>query len=542
MSVPAPRGLRGAAYLFGFLALIPIFAVTLAALFGDFDTVRQLSKTVLWRYTWTTLMLAALVGAGTAIIGTGAAWLVTMTEFRGRKWLEIALALPFAFPAYVMAYAYTDILDHPGIVQATLRELTGWGARDYWFPEIRSNGGAAVMLTLVLYPYVYLLARAAFLQQSATAYLAARSLGRTAWGAFRSTSLPLARPAIMGGMLLAIMETIADYGTVSFFGVQSFATGIYRAWAGMFDRGAAAQLALCLLAFALFIALLERAQRGGAKQYNTGHRKEALSRIPLKGWRSWGATIACFLPVLLGFILPVIILGLMAMRSEQNLLSSRYLLFLQNSLTLATVASLITVLGAVVIAVAFRMAPSRGTSSAGHVARVGYAVPGGVIAVGLMVPFAALDNRIDAFFEGNFGIDTGLLFTGSIWVLVLAYMIRFTAAALNTYEAGLTQLPPNLDSVARTLGSRPTGLIRRLYLPALWPSVGTALLIVFVDVMKELPATLIMRPFNYDTLAIQAHRLASDERLEGAAVPSLVLVAVGLLPVILLCRSLGRRR
>ncbi|MEM1374189.1 MAG: iron ABC transporter permease [Pseudomonadota bacterium] len=541
MTPTTPRVLRGTAFGFAALCLLPLLAVVLAALLGDIATVRQLARTVLLQYAGTTLALVALVGAGTALIGTACAWLVTMTQFRGRRWLEIALALPFAFPAYVMAYAYTDILDHPGIVQTTLRDITGWGPRDYWFPEIRSLGGAALMLTLVLYPYVYLLARAAFLQQSATAYLAARSLGQTAWGAFRTTSLPLARPAIVGGMLLAIMETIADYGTVAFFGVQTFSNGIYRAWVGMFDRGAAAQLALCLLAFALFLALLERAQRGRARHYNTGNRQEMLTRIPLSGWRGRMATLACLLPVILGFVLPVIILGLMATRSEQDLLSPRYLLFLQNSLKLASTAAIVTVLGAIVIAIAFRMAPSRATAGAGHIARIGYAVPGGVIAVGLMVPFANLDNRIDAVMEGNFGIDTGLLFTGSIWVLVMAYVIRFLAAALNTYEAGLTQLPPNLDAAARTLGSRPTSLLWRLYLPALWPSVATALLIVFVDVMKELPATLIMRPFNMDTLAIQAHRLASDERLEGAAVPSLVLVAVGLVPVILLCRSLGRR-
>ena len=542
MSVPAPRGLRGAAFLFGLLALIPILAVTVAALFGDFETVRKLANTVLWRYTWTTLVLVVLVAAGSAIIGTGTAWLVTMTEFRGRKWLEIALALPFAFPAYVLAYAYTDMLDHPGIVQTTLREITGWGPRDYWFPEIRSLGGAALMLTLVLYPYVYLLARAAFLQQSATSYLAARSLGRTAWGAFMTTSLPLARPAIVGGVLLAVMETIADFGTVSFFALQTFATGIYRSWISFVDRGAAAQLALCLLAFALLIALLERIQRGRARQENSSRRQEVLSRVQLTGANARWAGIACLLPVLLGFVLPVIILASMAMRSEQNLFSARYLLFLQNSLTFASAAAIVTVVGAVLIAVSHRMAPSRLTALTGHVARVGYAVPGGVIAVGLMVPFAALDNAIDAFAEARFGVDTGLLFTGSIWLLVAAYTIRFLAAALNGYEAGLTQLPRNLDNAARTLGARPASLLGRLYIPALLPFLGTSLLIVFVDVMKELPATLIMRPFNMDTLAVQAHRLAADERLEGAAVPSLVLVVVGLLPVILLCRSLGRRR
>ena len=464
-----------------------------------------------------------------------------MTRFPGVRFCEVALALPFAFPAYVLAHAYTDFLDHPGVVQSTLREVMGWGPRDYWFPEVRSLGGAAIMLTLVLYPYVYLLARAAFLQQSATANLAARTLGAGPWTAFWRASLPLARPAIAGGVLLAVMETIADFGTVSYFGVQTFATGIYQSWISFADRGAAAQLALGLLVFALFLAILERVQRGKARQHAAGKRFERMEPNLLRGRGRTGAVLFCGLPVVLGFILPVIILFEMAFSSEQNLLSPRYLGFIRNSIILAGVAAIATVGGAILIGYYQRLRPGPASSATSHIARIGYAVPGGVIAVGLMVPFAALDNRIDAFMEGTFGIDTGLLFTGSIWVLVMAYMVRFMAAALNTYDAGLTTVHPNTDAVARTLGQTPLGMVRRVHIPILAPSVLTALLIVFVDVMKELPATLIMRPFNFDTLAVQAHRLAADERLEGAAVPSLVIVAVGLVPVILLCRSLGRR-
>ncbi|MEM6727122.1 MAG: iron ABC transporter permease [Pseudomonadota bacterium] len=530
-----------AAFAAAGLCLLPLGAVLIAAFLGDLSTFSLLAETVLWRYTYTTLILVACVAVGSAVIGTACAWLVTMCEFRFRRALEVALALPFAFPAYVLAYAYTDVLDHPGIVQTMLREITGWGPRDYWFPEIRSVGGAALMLTLVLYPYVYLLARAAFLQQSATAFLAARSLGRGPWSAFTSTSLPLARPAIVGGMLLAIMETLADFGTVAFFAVQTFATGIYLSWISFADRPAAAQLALCLLFFALLLALIERAHRGAARHHGAGKRQEGMARMELTGGKQVAAITACALPVFLGFALPVVILFTMAFGSEQNLLSARYLLFIQNSLTLSSVAALTTVLAAILIAANHRLRPSPGSAAAGHLARIGYAVPGGVIAVGLMVPFAALDNRIDAFFEANFGIDTGLLITGSMWLLVAAYTVRFMAAALNTYESALTSLNPAMDAVARTLGNGPMRLLSRVHLRILWPSVLTAALIVFVDVMKELPATLILRPFNFDTLAVQAHRLAADERLEGAAVPSLVIVAVGLLPVILVCRALGRR-
>jgi iron(III) transport system permease protein len=419
--------------------------------------------------------------------------------------------------------------------------MTGWGPRDYWFPEVRSLPGAAVMLTLVLYPYVYLLARAAFLQQSATTYLAARALGRSARGAFWSVSLPLARPAIAGGTLLAVMETIADFGTVSHFGVPTFATGIYTSWFSMADRAAAAQLALCLLAFALLLAMLERLQRGGGRHHSTGRRQERIDPVRLTGAARFGAIALCGVPVLFGFLLPVVVLAEMAARSDQSLLTPRYLGFLRNSVTLATLAAVVTVVAAILIGFHQRFVPGRLSRTSANLARIGYAVPGGVIAVGLLVPFAAFDNALDAWMRATFGLSTGLLLTGSIWLLVMAYMVRFMAAALSAYDAGQETIHSNMDAVARTLGHSPAGMLARIHLPILRPSVLTALLIVFVDVMKELPATLIMRPFNFDTLAVQAHRLASDERLAGAAVPSLVIVAVGLLPVILVCRGLGRR-
>ena len=532
---------RGAG-LIATVCLLPMLAVLVAALTGGTETISHLADTVLGRYAGTTLLLVVLVSLGTFALGVGAAWLVTMTRFPGVRAFEIALVLPLAFPAYVLAYAYTHVLDHPGIVQSTLRDVTGWGARDYWFPEIRSLGGAAVMLILVLYPYVYLLARAAFLQQSATTFLAARALGSSAWAAFFKISLPLARPAIAGGVLLAVMETIADFGTVAYFGVQTFATGIYTSWFSMADRAAAAQLALCLLSFALLVAMLERAQRGRAKYHDQSRRQQPMEPSPLSGLRAWLAILLCGIPVALGAVLPVIILFSMGVGSEQDLTSSRYLGFIRNSLILASIAAVLTVTAAVVIGFYQRLVPGRLSNAAAYVSRLGYAVPGGVIAVGLLVPFAAFDNALDAMMRAQFDISTGLLVTGSIWLLVAAYMVRFLAAALGAYEGGQAMVPANMDAAARSLGQTPAGTLRRVHLPILAPSLLTALLIVFVDVMKELPATLIMRPFNFDTLAVQAYRLASDERLEGAAVPSLVIVAIGLIPVILICRQVGRQR
>lgn len=537
----ADKAIGALALVIAAFCLLPHVSVLVAAMLGDTETLRHLADSVLGDYMRNTAALVVLVGAGTFLIGTGAAWLVTMCDFPGRRWLEVALVIPLAFPAYVLAYAYTHVLDHPGIVQSLLRDLTGWGPRDYWFPEIRSLGGAAIMLTLVLYPYVYLLARAAFLGQSATSFLAARSLGKSPVQAFLSVSLPLARPAIAAGVLLTMMETIADFGTVSHFGVQTFATGIYNSWFGMVDRGAAAQLSLGLLTFALLLAILERSNRGRAR-FSNGKRQDVIARIQLTGGAKWGAMVLCGLPVMLGLIIPVIALSVMAIGSEQNLLSPRYIRFITNSLMLASIAAIITVAAAILLGSFNRLRETRLAGAALYVARIGYAVPGGVIAVGLIVPFAAFDNTLDAWMRSTFDVSTGLLFTGSIWLLIGAYLIRFLAAALGAYEGGIAVVSRNIDAASRILGESAIGTVRRVHVPLLTPSLLTAALIVFVDVMKELPATLIMRPFNYDTLAVQAFRLASDERLNGAAVPSLMIGAIGLLPVILLCRRVAAHK
>ncbi|KNG93089.1 ABC transporter permease [Pseudaestuariivita atlantica] len=531
----------GLALLVAGICLLPLVGVAVAAALGTMETLTQLAQTVLWRYIGNTLALVVLVGGGSIVVGTVTAWLVVATEFPGRRLLEIALVVPLAFPAYVLAYAYTDVLDHPGIVQTTLRSLTGWGPRDYWFPEIRSLGGAALMLTLVLYPYVYLLSRAAFRMQAATPFYAARSLGSSPMGAFLRVSLPMARPAIAAGALLVVMETIADFGTVAHFSVQTFATGIYTSWFGLADRAAAAQLALGLLAFALLVAALEYLNRGGAR-YAAKSRSDPFARIALRRGRAVAAIAACALPVLLGAVIPAVTLALMAAGSEQDVFSPRYMGFIRNSLTLAAIAAAVTVAAAVLLGTYRRMAQSRPALAALFIGRLGYAVPGGVIAVGLLVPFARFDNWLDARMEAWFDISTGLLISGSIWLLIAAYMIRFLAAAIGAYDSGLAAVTSNVDAASRVLGRTAWGTVRSIHLPVLRSSILTALLIVFVDTIKELPATLILRPFNYDTLAVQAFRLASDERLAGAAVPSLLIAGIGLVPVLLLCIQIGSTR
>ena len=523
------------------LVLAPILGVVAALTQEGGGAWRHMLDTVLPVYVANTLTIGALVAVGSAALGVGAAWLVTMCRFPGRGFFEWALAAPLALPAYVIAYAYTALLDHPGPVQTALRATFGWGPRDYWFPEVRSLPGAALMLTLVLYPYVYLLARAAFLQQSGRAFDVARTLGYGPWGAFLRVAVPMARPAIATGVALALMETLADFGTVAHFGVQTFATGIYRAWFAMGDRVAAAQLSACMLMFVLALVALERAQRRSARYHPTGGFGPAEG-FRLRGWRSAGAVALCLAPVTLGFVAPVAMLLEMSLREGHALFGPRYVRFTLNTLTLASAAAAAAVAAALLLAYAERLAPGRLTAVANRVATMGYAVPGGVIAVGVLIPLSAVDNAVDAWARQALGVSTGLLLTGSIAVLVFAYVVRFLAIALQTVEAGFCKITPSMDHAARALGEGPGGALRRVHAPILSGSLFTAALIVFVDTVKELPATLIMRPFNFDTLAVQAYRLASDERLEQASTPALAIVAVGMIPVVLLTVRIRRSR
>ena len=529
-----------AAMLIAGVCLLPIIGVVVAAALSSFEGVAQLAETVLWRYTWTTLVLIAWVVAGSIFIGTIAAWLVVTCEFGGRKLLEIALVLPLAFPAYVLAYAYTDILDHPGIVQSSLRALMGWGPRDYWFPEIRSLGGAACMLTLVLYPYVYLIARSAFKVHSTGAFNSARSLGAAPARAFLAVSVPMVRPAIAAGALLVIMETIADFGTVAHFGVQTFATGIYKTWFGLGDRGASAQLALGLLSFALLVAALEYFNRDGASAYRSAVNQKSFRRFHLRGGRAHLAQAFCALPIVLGALVPTVTLLLMSLESEQTLFSWRYAHFIKNTFMLGAIAATLTVLAVVVLGSYKRFSTNRFSLAALFVGRMGYAVPGGVIAVGLLIPFASFDNWLDQLMRDWFNISTGLLISGSIWLLVIAYMVRFLAAAIGAYDSGLATIPRVTDAAAQMLGGNIVTTVRRIHLPILRQHLLTAMLIVFIDTVKELPATLVLRPFNYDTLAVHAFRLAADERLAGAAIPSLLIATMGLAPTLILCLKLSR--
>ncbi|MBA2410093.1 MAG: iron ABC transporter permease [Gammaproteobacteria bacterium] len=503
----------------------------------------HLADTVLKGYILNSLALMLGVAVGALSLGVSTAWLCSTCRFPGRTVFEWALLLPLAMPAYIIAYTYTGMLDFAGPVQTGLRDLTGWQYGDYWFPEIRSLGGAITMLSLVLYPYVYLLARAAFLDQSVCALETARSLGLSTWAAFRRVALPMARPAIITGVSLALMETLADYGTVQYFGVNTFTTGIFRTWFGLGDSAAAAQLAAILMLFVFALVMLERGSRRQARFHHTSQRYQPLPRFELTGMGALAAFAVCATPLLFGFLVPAGQLTSWAIQTAGHTVDAEFITLAANSIGLAATAAVCVLLLALVMAYGRRM---RGTRPlvrfAVSLAGMGYAIPGVVVAIGVMIPLASLDNALDAWLRGTFGLSTGLLLSGTLFALLFAYSVRFLAVSLHAVEAGLSKINPAMDDAARLLGRAPAAVLREIHMPIMRGTLLSALLLVFVDVMKELPATLVMRPFDFNTLAVRAFELASDERLADSASAALTIVLAGIAPVILLSRSITRAR
>lgn len=502
----------------------------------------HLAATTLFAHLRDTALLALGVATGTAVVGAGTAWLVTLYRFPGRRILNWALVLPLAMPTYVLAYAWTDLLQVTGPVQQALRALTGLSVHELWFPEIRSLGGAIFVLTFALYPYVYLLCRAAFVEQSQCALEVSRTLGCGAAEAFRRVGLPLARPALAAGLAFVVMETMADFGAVKHFEVGTLTTAIYRAWYALGSPVVAAQLALLLLAAVALTLAAERWARGRAR-FATGtvhiFRKR---RVPLGGLAGLLACVACTIPVLLGFVLPVVGLLAMATSEQHEITVGRLLELTSNTLQLGVLSSLVVV-GTALLGL-FLAGRDRSAFAARLVrlATFGYAVPGAVVGVGLLLLLGWLDRALDGLLRQLLGQGLPWVLTGSLFGVLYGYLVRFYAVAYNALDAGMAKVSPSLVDVARVLGDRPLAAARRVHLPLLRPSLLTALLLVLVDTMKELPATLILRPFDFDTLAIEAYHLASTERLYAAALPSLVIVMAGLAPVVLLCRMLDRRR
>ena len=540
----AHRGWPIAAFSVALLVSLPMLSVVWLAFRPEENIWPHLVSTVLGSYVANTLVLMGGVALGTVLIGVGAAWYVTHYDFPGRGILNWALLLPFAVPAYVIAYVYTDLLEFAGPVQSTLRALFGWQlASDYSFPPIRSMPGAVLMLVLVLYPYVYLLARAAFLEQSASVLEAARALGGNRTDRFLRVALPMARPAIVVGLAMAMMETLNDYGTVDYFAVRTLTAGLYDVWLRMNNLGGGAQIATLLLTFVMVLIALERISRRHRENFQpSGTRFRAFERRALGGWRAPLASALCALPVLLGFVVPAIVLGRYAVLRFETSWTADFREIALNSVLLSGTAALVAVAVGILLSYARRLHPTRALRAGVGIASVGYAVPGAVLAIGVIIPFAAFDNALDAFARNTFGISTGLLLSGSVFALVFAYTVRFLAVAFGSVDASMRKISPHMDEAARSLGHSSGTILRRVHLPLMRGGVLTAALVVFVDCMKELPATLVLRPFDFDTLATSVYQYASDELLADASLGALLIVLVGLAPVILMSATIDRSR
>ncbi len=516
------------------LLIAPVLMVVVLALAPANDLWPHLVDTVLAGYVIQTATIAVGVAAGTVILGVCTAWLVAMCDFPGRAVFSWALVLPLALPGYVAAFVYGELLDFAGPVQTILRDWFDWGRDDYWFPSVRSPLGAVAVLSLVLYPYVYLLAQSAFVTQSATLIETGRLLGRSPFRVFRTLAIPLARPALAAGGALAVMETLNDIGVAELFGIGTFTTGIYRAWFGFGDIGAAARLAVVLLVAVLALLWLERRVRRSARYYPEHDRSRPVARYGLHGFRAVLAVAGCGMPVLLGFVLPAALL--LGWHVEAGApVDPGFARVVFNTVSLALGATALTLGIAGLVVFGLRLDPAVVRPFA-RTAGAGYAVPGVVVAVGVLGVCTTFDRGIHWVGETVLGADVQLLLSGSVLVLLFAYAVRFLAASMHGLESAYHHIPSSLDAAARTLGTGFRGILFRIHAPLLRNGAAAAAALVFVEVMKELPATLILRPFDFNTLAVRAFEMADEERIADAALPALTIVAVGLPPLIILAR------
>lgn len=520
------------------LVLLPVAALLVIAAGGSADTWRHLVANVFPSAVPTTALLLAGVGIVVVAIGTGSAWLVTAYEFPGRRILDWALLLPLAVPTYVVAFAYLDILHPIGPVQTALRAILGIASpRDFRLPDIRSLGGAILLFGLVLYPYVYLAVRAMFLMQAAGCIEAARMLGAGRGRVFFRIALPLARPAIAVGASLALMETLNDIGASEFLGIRTLTLSVYSTWVNQSDLAGAAGIALVMLLVVLALVTLERAARRQQRFAVSTQRTNAPARRTLPGARGFGATIAGSLPVVFGFLIPAsYLVEAAAARIGFAGISADLVRETANTLSVAALATLTAIALGLIVAYAARLDHGRLGTTLARVASLGYALPGTVLAIGLLVPLAAFDNLVDAAGRRMLGVSTGLLIAGSGAALIYAYVARFLAVSAGGIEAGMDNVPRSLDQSARTLGRTAAGALRHVHLPLIRPAIGAAAILVFVDCMKELPATLLLRPLNFETLATHLYGEAARGTYEDGAVAALAIVLAGLLPVIVLAR------
>lgn len=525
------------------LLLMPIVSVGWMALNPSENIWPHLLRYALPIYLGNTLLLMALVGLGTAIVGTGTAWLVVMTDFPGRRGLEWALLAPIAMPAYIAAYALVDSLEYAGPLQSALRAMFGWQtAQDYWFPEVRSLGSAVFVLTLTLYPYVYLLVRAAFREQSVCVLEVGRALGCGPWGVFVRVGLPLARPAIVAGVALAMMETLNDFGTVDYFAVPTLTRGVFSIWLDTYNAGGAAQISLVMLGFVFVLLVAERLGRRGRRFHNTSRRYRPIRRSSPGPIRRWLATLVCLLPVLAGFVAPTVIITWHAFGHLGQWADPEFWRAGLHTLALAGAAAFVAIAVGLFLVYGARTSGAAAPRLIAQATALGYAMPGAVLAVGLLIPLAVFDNAVADMVERWTGTDIGLLTTGSAAAVVFAYVVRFAAIAYGAIDGAFGRVTPAMELAARTLGESRGRTLVRIHLPMIKGSVLTAGLLIFVDSAKELPATLILRPFDFDTLATRVYGAASLEQLAEAGPAALAIIVAGLLPVTLLARTLNTSR
>ena len=527
-----------AALLIAAGVLLPIIAILVLAFFPSDDIWSHLLATTLPRYLSTTLALMLCVGFGAACIGAGTAWLVTRYHFWGVRSIEWLLLMPLAIPAYVGAYALVDLLEYAGPVQSALRGVMGWtNAQDYWFFEIRSFGAASFVLTMALYPYVYLLSRAAFREQSGAVEEVAQSLGSHAFLRFWKIGLPLARPAIAAGTAIVMMETINDFGAVDYFAVQTLTTGIFSVWLEGSNAGGAAQLATLGLCLIIILVLLEKNGRHKMRFFSLSTHHRPILRQKLRGRHAVFASVFCFLPVLFGFILPTLVLALHAVRKLDYWKDADLYTALWNTMFVGVIAAFFTVTAGLVMVYGVRLSQQKLPRLLLPLTTIGYAAPGAVLAVGILIPLAAFDNALADFILALTGREIGLILTGSSFAVILAYFVRFFAIAQGAADTAMERVSPNLSQAARSLGRSKREILVQIFLPLIKGSLGSALVLVFVDCVKELPATMLLRPFNFSTLATRTHDQASLENLPQAAPAALLIILVGLLAVGLLARA-----
>lgn len=522
------------------LVVLPVVIVSAAVLTPTTDVWLHLARTLLPEMARNTLLMLVGVSVGTLLLGVGLAWLVTAYRFPGRGALDWVLVLPMAVPTYVQAFVYMATFDFAGPVQTVLRRYLADMA---WFPEIRSGGGVILVMTLVLYPYVYLLAKAGFREQSGALLEAARAMGHSPAAVFMRVILPLARPSIVAGTVLAVMEALADFATVRFFNFPTLADGVIRVWYGMMDRNAATELAGLLAFVALAILLLEHALRGRTRYFQAGGRGPGITPTALRGWRGGLATAICLLVIAVAFVLPVGQLVLWTTRELAHQPPGALQVFAQlarNSVLLSALAALFAIATALLLASGIRTSGSKLAFVLAKLSTSGYAMPGAVIAVGIILPLSAFDRSLNALFTAWRGYGVGLVLTGSIVGLIYAYVVRFMSVSFSSVDASLEKITPNVTAAARTLGAGPWRLLWRVHLPLVAPGMLAGAILVFVDVMKELPITLMLRPFGYDTLAVWVWQMAAESVWGGASLPALVIVLAGLAPVILLMRASSR--